>query len=175
VLHVVASRAAARPRGASLLPRGSVRAACRAALAVGCVWGLLVGGPALAAPAEVPGLEAARAVNAAAVLAGADLEAWTLLRARRPAGDEAVAAYRAFIEAWPTSPLAVTAFARLELLGGAAGVGEAWAVGAVQAALVAEVEAAWRARHGAAAAASDAEGVVLIAVPGREDGSASLD
>lgn len=87
------------------------------ALLVGLGLGLLASPSASAAdPSGRPVRASHRVVGH---LDGADLQAWGVLSQRRPTGDEAVVAYRAFVLAWPDSPLAEAAWDRLVALGAA--------------------------------------------------------
>lgn len=70
------------------------------------VWWIALGtavGPAWAQPLEVA--------------CGSDLDTWQQLEHQRLTGADAVAAYRAFVEAYPSSPLAEAAWGRLVDLG----------------------------------------------------------
>lgn len=75
----------------------------------------------------------------ATVASGEDLAVWQALEHRRLAGLDRVAAYRAFVERFPSSPLAVVAWGRLHEVG----MASVWSEDVELAARLADVQARW--------------------------------
>lgn len=77
-----------------------------------------------------------------ATLAGGDLVAWQDLALRQLEDAEAIVGYRAFIQNWPTSPLAEVAWSRLVALGAETG---SWTLEpGVRPRVLADLRRSWR-------------------------------
>lgn len=96
----------------------------------------------VALAAFVSGTAAAQPLE---VAAGEDLGAWISLEQRRLEGPDRVAAYRAYVLAWASSPLATVAWDRLVDLG----ADLPWSEDPVTLAAITSVKERWIAQRGA--------------------------